>query len=74
MIAACLPTLLASLRKSSFGPEDVIIPADKVHNLKDLMNIPDLGKKKFHYEGLVPLPHRDIQPGKSILSAIKRKI
>ncbi len=70
-----MPADLISIlkKKLSFGPEDVIIPADRYHNLKDLMNIPDLGKKKFHYEGLVPLPHRDIQPGKSILSAIKKK-
>lgn len=60
-------------KKLSFGPDDVIIPADRYHNLKDLMNIPNLGKKKFYYEALVPVAHRDILPGKSILSAIKKK-
>jgi polyphosphate kinase len=37
------------------------------------MNFPNLGRKKFYYEPLVPVPHRDIQPLKSILSAIKKK-
>jgi polyphosphate kinase len=60
-------------KKLNFGPDDVIIPADRYHNFKDFMKFPNLGKKKFYYEHLVPIPHRDIQAGKSILSAINRK-
>lgn len=60
-------------KKLSFGPDDAIIPADRYHNFKDFMNFPNLGKKKFYYEPLTPIPHKDIQPGKSILSAIKKK-
>jgi polyphosphate kinase len=60
-------------KKLSFGPDDVIIPADRYHNFKDFMNFPNLGRKKFYYDTLVPVPHRDIQAGKSILSAIKKK-
>ena len=60
-------------KKLSFGPDDVVIPADRYHNFKDFMNFPNLGRKKFYYEPLVPIPHRDIQAGKSILSAIKKK-
>lgn len=60
-------------KKLSFGPNDVIIPADRYHNFKDFMHFPNLGRKKFYYESLPPIPHRDIQPGKSILSAIKKK-
>ena len=60
-------------KKLNFGPDDVIIPADRYHNFKDFMNFPNLGRKKFYYEPLVPIPHRDIQAGKSILSAIKKK-
>jgi len=60
-------------RKLNFGPDDVIIPADRYHNFKDFMNFPKLGRKKFYYEPLIPIPHRDIQAGKSILSAIKKK-
>ena len=60
-------------KKFNFGPDDVIIPADRYHNFKDFMNFPKLGRKKFYYESLIPIPHRDIQAGKSILSAIKKK-
>jgi polyphosphate kinase len=37
------------------------------------MKFPKLGHKKFYYENLVPIPHRDLQHGKSILSAVKKK-
>ncbi|MEI6049960.1 MAG: polyphosphate kinase 1 [Bacteroidota bacterium] len=60
-------------KKLNFGPDDVKIPANRYHNFKDFMNFPNLGRKKFYYELLVPIPHRDIQTGKSILSAIKKK-
>ena len=59
--------------KLHFGPDDVIIPSDRYHNFKHFMNFPKLGRKKFYYEPMVPIPHRDIQQGKSILSAIKKK-
>jgi polyphosphate kinase len=59
--------------KLNFGPDDVIIPSNRYHNFKNFMNFPDLGRKKFYYEPLIPVPHRDIQTGKSILSAIKKK-
>ncbi len=60
-------------RKLNFGPDDAIIPGNRYHNFKDFMNFPNLGRKKFYHEPLVPIPHRDIQAGKSILSAIKKK-
>ena len=60
-------------KKLQFGPHDVMIPGDRYHNFKDFMNFPDLGKKKFYYEPISIIPHRDIQPGKSILSAIKKR-
>lgn len=56
-----------------FGPDDVIIPGDRYHNFKDFMRLPHLGRKKFYYEPLIHIPHKDIQPGKSILSAIDKK-
>lgn len=60
-------------RKLHFGPGDVVIPGNRYHNFKDFIHFPNLGKKKFYYEALVPIQHRDIQPGKSILSAMNRK-
>jgi polyphosphate kinase len=59
--------------KLNFGPNDVIIPANRYHNFKDFMKFPNLGRKKFYFEQMAPILHKDIQPGKSILSAIKKK-
>lgn len=61
------------IKKLKFGPADVTIPANRYHNFKDFMKFPNLGKKKFYYENLTPVIHRDIQPRKSILSAINKK-
>jgi polyphosphate kinase len=60
-------------KKLHFGPDDVIIPSNRYHNFKDFMNFPDLEQKEFYYPPLVPIPHREIQQGRSILSAIKKK-
>lgn len=60
-------------KKLKFGPDDVIIPSNRYHNFKDFMNFPNPGKKKLFNEPFVPIPHRDILSGKSILSAIKKK-
>jgi polyphosphate kinase len=70
MPSEMLKTLTKLLK---FGPDDVIIPGERYHNFKDFMRFPYLGKKKFYYEPLKSVPHRDIQPGKSILSAINKK-
>jgi len=68
------PEMLKMLTKLlKFGPDDVIIPGDRYHNFKDFMRFPYLGKKKFYFEPLVPVQHKDILPGKSILSAIKKR-
>lgn len=60
-------------KKLNFGPADVTIPANRYHNFKDFMKFPNVGKKKFYYDPMLPVNHRDILPGKSILSAINKK-
>jgi polyphosphate kinase len=60
-------------KKLKFGPDDVTIPSNRYHNFKDFINFPNPGRKKLFNEPLVPIPHRDIQSGRSILSAIKKK-
>ena len=71
----CIPPDLLKIitHKLNFGPDDVVIPSNRYHNFKDFMKFPKLGHKKFYYENLVPIPHRDLQHGKSILSAVKKK-
>lgn len=60
-------------KKLNFGPADVTIPANRYHNFKDFMKFPNVGKKKFYYDPMLPVNHRDILQGKSILSAINKK-
>jgi polyphosphate kinase len=60
-------------KKLNFGPDDVVIPGNRYHNFKDFIKFPKMGRKKFYYEPMLPFPHKDIHPGKSILSAIKKK-
>jgi polyphosphate kinase len=71
----CMPEELLKIitRKLNLGSEDVIIPSNRYHNFKDFMKFPKLGNKQFYFEELVPIHHRDIQQGKSILSAMKKK-
>jgi polyphosphate kinase len=70
-----MPTELLKIitKKLNFGPDDVVIPSNRYHNFKDFMNFPDLGRKKLYNDPLIPIAHKDIPPGKSILSAIKKK-
>ena len=60
-------------KKFRFGPEDVIVPGNRYHNFKDFVNFPFVGRKKFYFDPITSIQHPDIQPGKSILSAIKKK-
>ncbi len=60
-------------KKLNFGPDDVIVPGNRYHNFKDFVNFPDPGRKKFYFEPLLPLQHKDITERKSILSAMKKK-
>jgi polyphosphate kinase len=68
------PDLLKIItKKLNFRPADVIIPSNRYHNFKDFMKFPNPGRKKLFNEPFIPIPHRDVQPGKSILSAIKKR-
>ncbi len=60
-------------RLFKFGHDDVMIPGNRYHNFKDFTNFPYLGRRKFYFEPLVPVFHKDIQPGKSILQVIRKK-
>ncbi len=60
-------------KKLNFGPDDVFIPGDRYHNFKDFVGFPNPGLSKLYFEPLVPLHHKDIPDGKSILAAMKKK-
>ena len=61
------------IKKLNLGSNDAVIPGNRYHNFKDFINFPKLGKKKFYYDPLIPIQHRDIQKGKSIITAIRKK-
>jgi polyphosphate kinase len=66
--------LLGILSKNlNLSKGDVVIPGARYHNLKDLMKIQNLGSPDFYYEALPVVPHPELEPGKSILSTIKKK-
>src|SRR5664279_1510439 len=68
------PDLLKIItKKLNFRPADVIIPSNRYHNFKDFMKFPNPGRKKLFNEPFIPILHRDVQPGKSILSPIKKR-
>ncbi len=71
----CMPEDLLKImkKKLNFGPDDVVIPSNRYHNFKDFMKFPNLGLKELYNEEISPVYHRDIQLGKSILSAVKKK-
>ncbi len=71
----CIPPDLLKIikQKLNIGSDDVVIASNRYHNFKDFMKFPNLGIKEFYNEELVPVPHRDILQGKSILSVIKKK-
>ena len=68
-----LVALRNAARQALIERYDSLIAGGRYHNSKDFMRFPRLGKKKFYYEPYITVAHRDIQAGRSILSAIKKK-
>ncbi len=61
------------LKKLNFDRDDVIIGGSRIHNFKDFMGFPSIGKKNLYYNTISPLPHPDIRQGEPFLSAIAKK-
>lgn len=61
------------LKKLNFSRDDVIIGGSRIHNFKDFMGFPSIGKKHLYYKTISPLPHPDIRQGEPFLSAIAKK-
>ncbi|MCK9638756.1 MAG: polyphosphate kinase 1 [Prolixibacteraceae bacterium] len=61
------------LKKLNFDRDDVIIGGSRIHNFKDFMGFPSIGKKHLYYKTYSPLPHPDIHQGEPFLSAIAKK-
>jgi polyphosphate kinase len=61
------------LKKLNFDRDDVIIGGSRIHNFKDFMGFPSIGKKHLYYNSISPLSHPDIRQGEPILSSIAKK-
>lgn len=61
------------LKKLNFDKDDVIIGGSRIHNFKDFMGFPSIGKKHLYYVPSTPLPHAAIHPGEPFLAAIAKK-
>ncbi|MFC2156298.1 polyphosphate kinase 1 [Acidobacteriota bacterium] len=72
---AALPKEIFDLliKKLKVDENDTQIPGGKYHNFKDFMGFPDLGLKKYNYESLPPLPHRNINPKMNLFKQISKK-
>ena len=61
------------LKKLNFDKDDVIIGGSRIHNFKDFMGFPSIGKKHLYYTPSSPIAHPDIHQGKAYLAAIAKK-
>ncbi|MDR2834992.1 MAG: polyphosphate kinase 1 [Bacteroidales bacterium] len=70
-----MPEDLLEILKSCFKITDSnkITKGSRYHNSKDFMFFPNLLGEKFEYKKLIPIPHRDIIQGQTILSSIQKK-
>jgi polyphosphate kinase len=70
-----IPQHLLEILKERIGisKEDTAIAGGRYHNLKDLMQIPNLGGSSLVYDELEEIKHPDISRGESIFSSISKK-
>jgi polyphosphate kinase len=64
------PLLKMLMKKMNLKNDDTIIPGERYHNFKDLLDLPSFGMSELSVNKLKPLQHPSIQPGKSIIQSI----
>ncbi len=60
-------------QKMGIDELDSLIPGGRIHNHRDFMGFPDLGRKKLYYKQYPALPIKDLSLRGSILKQIKEK-
>ncbi|MCK9207785.1 MAG: polyphosphate kinase 1 [Salinivirgaceae bacterium] len=60
-------------QKLKFTSKDHMVEGGRYHNFKDYMGFPNLGGPELENHKIIPLPHKDIPEGGSILHAIRQK-
>jgi len=66
-------TLEFLMNKMGIDEYDSLIPGGRIHNHRDFMDFPDLGKKELLYKQMPPLPIKDFSLRGSILKQIDEK-
>ncbi len=66
-------TLQFLMRKMGIDEYDSLIPGGRIHNHRDFMDFPNLGKYELLYKQFEPLPIKDFSLRGSILKQIKQK-
>lgn len=61
------------LKKLNFDRDDVIIGGSRIHNFKDFMGFPSIGKKHLYYTPNSPLFHPGIHQKEPLLTTIATK-
>ena len=70
-----MPEELRSIifKKLNLQSDDTIIAGSRYHNNRDFISFPVFDGKKYTYPKISPIPHKDINPHKSMLKAISEK-
>lgn len=64
------PLLKLLMKKLNLKNDDTIIPGERYHNFKDLLNLPSFGIKELSANNNKPLHHPLIKHGKSIIQSV----
>jgi polyphosphate kinase len=68
------PEMLKQIvKKLSMHKGDNMIAGARYHNFKDFMKFPKIGPARLQIESRPPIPHKDIQPNRSLLDVVNKK-
>lgn len=65
--------LKAVTYKLQINRSDQVVEGGPYHNFKDFMSFPNLGGPELENPKVIPVPHKDIPDGGSIIKAIRQK-
>lgn len=60
-------------KRLGFSKHDTVLPEGRYLNFKDFIKFPKVGTDDLQYQPCLPLPHKHIQPQRSLLKTIREK-
>ncbi|HOB78232.1 MAG TPA: polyphosphate kinase 1 [Bacteroidales bacterium] len=75
VVDECIPDKLLSLvlKKFNIDKKATIVKGQRYHNMRDLMEFPDLGLENLVYQPLEMIPHKTFSQSKSLLETLKKR-